>query len=151
MKRTFFTIVIALAAFAAQAQEAKVNDEELMRYAVTMDSINEMSAAFRVTIEEMVKNSEAITPSRYNELSKVANDDAKLAEAKATPEEIAFVKEVAAKKAEETAKINETYQTLAKEYVTAAVFNKVKKALAEEPELKTRYDSLITEMSKDNP
>jgi hypothetical protein len=133
------------------AQEAKVTDEELVRYATAVDSINEMSASVKNKLSEMVKDNPDITPARYNELSKIADDDAKLAEAKATPKEIAAVREVAEVKAQETARITETYQSLAKEYVTPPVFNKVKKALAEEPELKVRYDSLLTEMSKDNP
>ncbi len=89
--------------------------------------------------------------SRYNDLSKIAKDEAKLTEAKATPEEIEFLKAVAAKKEEGTANINAAFQSLAKEYVGVAVFNKVKKALATDLELKTKYDSLMDEMKKDNP
>ena len=152
MTRRFIYIgLILFATGSAFAQETKVTEEELVRYATAMDSINEMSASVRLKLSDMVKDNPAITAARYNELSKIANDEAKLSEAKATPEEIAVLKEVADKKAEETTKINETYQTLAKEYVTPPVFNKVKKALASEPELKVRYDSLMTEMSKDNP
>jgi len=153
MNKVLLTISIALLALTnAQAQDdKKVTDEELLRYAVTMDSINEMSASVRNMIADMVKESKVITAARYNELSKIMNDEARLADAKATAEEIAFLKEVADKKAAETARINETYQAMAKEYVTPPVFNKVKKALVEEPELKTKYDSLITEMSRDNP
>ena len=152
MNRTIVTLVVATLTFSQlYGQDVKVTDEELMKYAVTMDSINEMSASVRNMIADMVKESNTITAARYNELSKIASDEARLAEAKATPEEIAFLKEVADRKAAETARINETYQLLAKEYVTAPVFNKVKKALAQEPELKTRYDSLMTEMGRDNP
>ena len=152
MNKRLPIIVIATLAFCQlYGQDVKVSDEELLKYAVTMDSINEMSASVRNMIADMVKESKTITAARYNELSKIASDEARLTEAKATPEEIAFLKEVADRKAEEMAKINETYQLLAKEYVTAPVFNKVKKALSQEPELKTRYDSLMTEMSRDNP
>jgi hypothetical protein len=152
MNKTFATVVIAALTFSQlHGQDVKVTDEELIKYAVTMDSINEMSASVRNMIADMVKESNTITVARYNELSKISSDSVKLAEAKATPEEIAFLKEVADRKAEETARINETYQLLAKEYVTAPVFNKVKKALEQEPELKTRYDSLMTEMGRDNP
>lgn len=152
MRKMIFTVaVVCIAGLHAFAQDTKVTDEELVKYATALDSINEMSAVVKIKLSEMVKDSPGITPARYNELSKFANDEAKLAAANATPEEIAVLKDVAEMKAEETARINETYQTLAKEYVTAPVFNKVKKALAQEPELKVRYDSLMTEMSKDNP
>lgn len=157
IRKTYFTVAIALtASLSAFAQESKqepkkVTDDELIRYATAIDSINELSASVRMKLAEMVKENPDITAARYNELSKIANDDAKLAAANATPKEIEIVKHVADVKAQETAKINETYQTLAKEYVTAPVFNKVKKALAEEPEVKEKYDSLMTEMAKDDP
>jgi len=142
---TLFTITAAL------SQETAVSDEELTRYATAMDSINEMSADVKIMITDMVKNGSVMTATRYNEISKIISDETKLAETKATPEEISFVKDVAAKKDEESAKINLAFQSLAKDYVGAATYNKVKKALASDPELKGKYDSLMTEMAKDNP
>ena len=148
----FIVLALASQAFAQTptAQPAAVTDEELMKYATLMDSVNEMSATVRDELGEMVKSSAVMNAARYNDLNKIVNDEAKLAEAKATPEEIAFVKQVAAKREEETAKINSTYQTLAKDYVTPAVFNKVKKALTSDPLLKKRYDSLMVELGKDD-
>jgi hypothetical protein len=151
-KTYLIAVIVTMTGITSFAQEKKVvTDDELIRYATAIDSINEMSASVRIKLSEMVKENPDITPARYNELSKIANDDTKLAAANATPKEIEAIRQVAEVKAEETARINETYQSLAKEYVTPPVFNKVKKALAEEPEVKVKYDSLITEMSKDNP
>lgn len=135
----------------AQDNKTTVTDQELLKYATVMDSVNELSASVRLELADMVKNDTVMNAARYNDLSKIIDDEAKLAEAKATPAEIAFVKEVAAKKDQETAKINATYQSLAKDYVTVPVFNKVKKALALDPLLKNRYDSLMVELGKDNP
>jgi hypothetical protein len=147
-----FTFVLLLIISAPSfSQDATVSDEELSKYATAMDSINEMTAAVKILIADMVKSNESISNSRYNEISKIIDDNAKLEEAKATPEEIAFVKEVAQKKDEEMAKINQAFQSLAKDYVGAAVYNKVKKALASDADLKTKYDSLMTELAKDNP
>lgn len=149
-----FLVMMALvwgAGVAYAQEEVTITDEELSKYATAMDSVNEMSASVLVTISDMVKNSEVMDAARYNDLSKIAKDEAKLAEAKATPEEIAFLNEVATKKEEETARINAAFQSLAKEYVGVAVFNKVKKALSADAELKTKYDSLMDELKKDNP
>jgi hypothetical protein len=150
-KFLLLTIVTLLTVTSALAQETSVSDEELTKYATAMDSINEMSADVKIMITDMVKNGSVMTATRYNEISKIISDETKLTEAKATPEEISFVKEVAAKRDEETAKINQAFQSLAKDYVGAATYNKVKKALASDPELKGKYDSLMTEMAKDNP
>jgi hypothetical protein len=134
----------------APAKSTAVTTEELTKYATAMDSVNEMTESLKQHVTEMVNNSQTVTADRYNELSKVIADDSRLAELNATPEEINFVKEVEAKKTDEAAKINETFKTLAKEYVGAATFNKVKKALNTDSELKAKYDELMTELSRDN-
>jgi hypothetical protein len=142
-----FVAVLVATSQSLFAQE-QVTDEELKKYAVAMDSINDMKASLLEEISEMVKANESLTNARYNELSKIMNDEAKLAAAKATPEEIAFMKQVAEKKSEGTAEITQTFQTLAKEYVGAASYNKVKKALATDTELKSKYQSMLDELEK---
>ena len=123
--------------------DASISDEDLKKYAVTMDSVNGMKQSLLSEITKKVQGNTAITVSRYNELYKVIGDEVKLAEAKATPEEIAFVKEVDAFKNEGAAKINEQFQKLAKEYVGVATFNKIKNSLATDNDLKSRYDQIL--------
>lgn len=130
----------------AQTESGAITDDELEKYAVTMDSVNDMKASLLKDIEAMVKDNEKMTNARYNELSKIKDDEAALAKAKATPEEIAFIKEVAAKKEEGTTKIQETFQSMAKEYVGASAFNKIKKALPTDPELQKRYQSQMDKL-----
>jgi hypothetical protein len=152
LKLALFSIasIIASQSF-AQSPSLAVTDAELMKYATVMDSVNEMSASVRLELADMVKGNTIMNTARYNDLSRIIDDPAQLQTAKATPEEIAFVKEVTEKKSEEMTRINNTYQTLAKDYVTPAVFNKVKKALTNDPALKRRYDSLMVELGKDDP
>lgn len=127
----------------------QITDEELKKYAVTMDSINDMKESLLEEIGSMVKENDKITNARYNELSKIMSDEAKLKEAKATPEEIEFMKQVADKKNQGTTEINETFQAMAKEYIGASSYNKVKKALATDPSLKSKYETLLQELEKD--
>ena len=127
----------------------EISDEDLKKYAVTMDSIDNMKSALLENIAEMVKSNEDMTNERYNELSKIIDDEAKLAEAEATPEEIEFIKSVAAKKSEGTAEISQTFQTLAKEYIGAAQYNKVKKALKTDAALKSKYQEYLAELQKE--
>lgn len=131
------------------AQE-QVTEEELKKYAVVMDSIDNMKEDLINTISEMVKNNEKVTAARYNDLSKIINDETKLAEAEATPEEVAAIKEILKFKDEGTAKIQETFKTLATEFVGAAVYNKVKKALAENADTKAKYEALMAELNKED-
>jgi hypothetical protein len=127
----------------------QITDEELKKYAVAMDSINDMKASLLEEISDLVKEDGKMTNARYNELSKIANDPAKLAQAKATPEEIALLKKVAEKKNEGTVEINNTFQALAQEYVGAASYNKIKKALSTDAELKSKYEQMLAQLEKD--
>ncbi len=146
--RIFFIGYLLINTAPIFAQEM-VTDEELKKYAVTMDSINDMKESLLEEISTMVKENDKITNARYNELSKIMNDEAKLAEAKATPEEIEFMKQVAEKKNEGTTEINQTFQSMAKEYIGAASYNKVKKALTTGTSLKSKYESMLQELEQD--
>lgn len=142
--------MIAMAASAYAQDAAAVTDDELKKYAVAMDSINELQAELNGTIKVMVTSNAGVSASRYNELFKIIGDEGKLLDANATTDEINFVKQVIAKKEEGTAKIKQTYQSLAKDYVGATAFNKVKKALTTDESLKTKYQGLMDELAKDN-
>jgi len=142
----FFSFSSTIFSMAQDTQT--VSDEELKKYAVAMDSIDVMKSELIKTMNDLIKNNPKITAARYNELSKIINDEQKLTEAKATPDEITAVKEVLAKKNEGTLKINETVQSLAKDFVGAATYNKVKKALGADPEVKSRYEAILAEVKK---
>jgi len=130
----------------AQTTAPTITDEDLKKYAVAMDSVQDMQEALNATITEMVQKGTVMPVPRYNELFKIIGDETKLAEAKAKPEEVAFVKEVATKRTEETAKISATFQALAKEYVGLKAFNAIKKSLATDQALKEKYDTISKEL-----
>ena len=135
-------------AFAQEEAEEGISDEELTRYAVAMDSVEKMKATLMAKITDRVENNDLIVNSRYNELNKVIDDEAALQAASATPEEIAFVKEIGVMKEEGAQSIKDTFMTMAKEYVTPATYNRVSKALKADPEVKKRYDVIYAELSK---
>lgn len=147
IKVLFLFFMASMMSTMAIAQDDSITDDDLKRYAVAMDSIENMKGHLIETITEMVKGNEEVTASRYNELSKVIDDETKLAEAEATEVEIAFVKSVADKKAEETAKINEAFQSLAVDYIGAKTYNAVKKALKEDEEIIAKYKALTEELA----
>ena len=146
----FLPVLFFLFTYTGAIAQETVSDEELKKYAVVMDSIDNMKKDLMVSISEMVKNSEVISGARYNELSKIINDETKLADAKATPEEIAAIKEIIKAKDEGTAKIQETFKVLASDYVGAAVYNKVKKAIAENQDVKTKYEAILAELKAED-
>lgn len=148
--RIILPVVLFMAITISRAQTATApvafTDEDLKKYAVTMDSVKGMQQTLLDIITEKVQKNTVMSVARYNELFKIANDQAKLTEAKATPEEIAFLKEVADKRTEENARINATYQALVKEYVGLKTFNAIKKSLTTDQALKTKYETISKEI-----
>jgi hypothetical protein len=132
----------------AQNQSATISDDELKKYAITRDSIDDMKETLMKDLTAMVQNNGKVKVARYNELSKIIGNEAELAKANATPEEIAFVKEVAAKREQGTAKIQEMLQTMAKDYVGTTSYNKIKKALATDPEIQKRYQAHLEKLDE---
>ena len=45
--------------------------------------------------------------------------------------------------------INNAFQSLAKDYVGVASYNKIKKALATDEELKSKYEAMLKELEND--
>lgn len=132
----------------AQNQGATISDDELKKYAITRDSIDDMKETLMKELTAMVQNNDKVKVARYNELSKIIGNEAELTKANATPEEIAFVKEVAAKREAGTAKIQEMLQTMAKDYVGTTAYNKIKKALTTDPEVQKRYQAHLEKIDQ---
>ncbi len=132
-----------------QSESVEITDAELEKYAVTMDSVNDMKQTLLQEITDMVKSNEKMTNARYNELSKIIDDEAQLTKAKATPEEIAFIKDVVAKKEAGTMQIQETFKSMAQDYVGASSYNKIKKALDADPDVKKRYQEHMDKLGSD--
>ncbi len=152
MNIRFLILAILFAFFGniavAQDAEEAITDDELTRYAEAMDSVERMKETLLAQITEKVEGSELIVNSRYNELSKIINDEEKLKATKATPEEVAFVKEIIVMKEEGAKSIKDTFMTMAKEYITPPTYNKISKALKSDPEVKKRYQVIFDEISK---
>jgi hypothetical protein len=130
----------------ASADTAAISDEDLKKYAIVMDSVDGMKQALLTQISTKIKSNGKIKIARYNQLSKAIDDEAKLQELKATPDEIAFVKEVAALKTEGAAKISDQVETMANDFVGVEKYNKIKSSLESDTALKTRYDEIFSEI-----
>jgi hypothetical protein len=140
-----FTIMSMLS-MAQTSTTPKVTDEELKKYAETQDSVKVMQETLTKIITENVQKNTVMPVARYNELFKIASDQAKLNAANATAEEIAFLKEIADLRQYNIERINTAYQALAKEYVGLKAFNTIKKSLDTDTALKARYEGINQEL-----
>ena len=147
LSKVCMAVVFAFGSFIATAQTSQtISDTDLKKYAETQDSVKGMQQTLMQIVTENVQKNTVMTVERYNELFKIANDQAKLTAANAKPEEIDFIKEIAALRELNVARINATYQALAKEYVGLKTFNAIKKSLETDPKLKSRYESIAQQV-----
>lgn len=132
-----------LAAVGSKAQTSNaITDEDLKKYAIAMDSVEGMQETLRQIVAENVQKNTVMPVVRYNELFKIIDDASKLKESNATPEEIAFIKQINDLRTVNLSRINASYQSLAKDFVGLKAFNAIRKSLNTDKDLKARYDNL---------
>lgn len=127
---------------------AGYTEDDLRKYVEVMDSVDAMKKELLAELTDKVKSNPKMTVSRYMELSKADEDQAKLQELKATPEEIAFVKEVTAYKDQRAGEISEKVKTMAKDYVGVEAYNKIKAQLSWDSALEKKVSEIRAENKK---
>lgn len=143
--RVLVPCLLLFVAVESKAQSStEITDEDLKKYAVTMDSVAAMQQSLRDIVAETVRANTVMPVSRYNVLFKIADDSIKMKEANATPEEIAFLKQIDDLRAVNIERINASYQALAKDYVGLKTFNAIRKSLQSDQALKARYDKVAS-------
>lgn len=145
MRRKFILVLgLSFITFLAGAQKRdSISNADLERYAIMMDSVQNVQKKISDKSVELAKGNSKITPARYTALLPIADDQKKLSEARATPDEIAYVKKALAVRTEDGLKLSETFQSLMNEYVGFDTFNRVKKAVESDAKVKWRYDRLM--------
>ena len=135
--------VLLIAMCALTCVQAQITNEELKKYIITMDSIETLKNQLTVSMNNLSKGNSKISSERFTTLMPIITNEAKLTEAKATPEEIAYVKKAVAIRDEETRKFQNAYQSLISNYMGSETFTKVRNGLKSDATLKRKYDSLM--------
>jgi hypothetical protein len=145
---TILTTCLLLVAGASLAQNTeKISDEDLRKYAITMDSVEAMQNALRDLVAERVRSNTVMPVERYNELFKIIDDTTKLRATQATPDEIAFIREIDDLRSVNIERINEVYQELARDFVGAKTFNTIHRSLKSDTQLKSRFEAISEQLS----
>ena len=128
----------------AVAQEDEITEDELMLYATVMNKIDSMKEDMKVKYNDLIKSEELMDEGRrFNELKSAKGDETKLAEISATEEEIAVYDKIQVAYDEMVSDFKSVYPTLIKDELGASVYNKVKKGLKADPDLKTKYEEIV--------
>ncbi|MFC4872016.1 hypothetical protein [Negadavirga shengliensis] len=137
--------------YAQDEAEEEVTEEEMMKFAVMEDSVMAFYEQKNEELIDMIRNNEVIDgAARYNEIKAAWDDEEKMAEIEVTEEEKAAYEEILAFMGSLSDEVRELKIDLIKndEVIGVATYNKVNKAIKENPEVKEKVDSLMAELKE---
>lgn len=135
----------------SQEESDVVTDEEIEKFAVMEDSVMAFYEKKNEELVNMIRNNEVIEGAgRYNEIKAAWDDQEKLAEIEITEEEKGAYEEILAFMGSLGDEVRELKIGLIKndEILGVATFNKVNKAMKEDPEVKEKVESLQAELKQ---
>lgn len=136
----------------AMAQnDTEVSDEELQAYIIVMDSVDVLRAQLSEDVSALIVNHEQMDGGRkYSKIKAVYGDPVEMEEAGFTEEEVKAFEELQAQVEEMQAELNAAFSAMVKEHVGVAEYNKIRKGLRSDEELKARHEALSEEMHKED-
>jgi hypothetical protein len=142
----YCVILMALIATTSLAQTPNPQKlsrlDELKSYALLNDTLSKLTDNLKTTLTKLSKGNASITPARYNQLLPIADNQAKLTEAKATPGEITYIKKAQEISRKESNEYTTAFQSLVDAYGNTN-YKRIKDRLKTDPRLKKSYDSLV--------
>ncbi|WP_143961010.1 hypothetical protein [Litoribacter populi] len=158
MKR-LFVLAILLAglmnvnAYAqTEANSDEITEEELEKFAAMEDSVMAFYESKNEELVDMIKNNETIEGAgRYNEIKAAWGDEEKMEAANVTDEEKEAYQEILDFMEELAKEVRElkTNIIMDKDQLGAATYNKINKAMKEDPEMKEKVDTKIAEKKEE--
>ncbi|WP_154856374.1 hypothetical protein [Cyclobacterium xiamenense] len=156
MKKVFVLafLLVGLIGFHTQAQDEaaeEITDEELAKFAAMEDSVMAFYEQKNEELVSMIKDNEVIDgAARYNEIKDAWDDEEKMAEIEVTDEEKGAYEAIMEFMGSLSNEVRDLKIGLIKndDVLGVATYNKVNKAIKENPEIKEKVDTLIAELKE---
>lgn len=150
LRITFLTVLLIAGVQLIQAQNTKVTDAELMKYAIATDSLKKLTEQFNQANLKGISDPK-ITAARQQQLAQTQGDSLKLVQIKATPYEKAYLKKVREQRYRESSRFKDTYSALINDYVGSDLYTKVSVQLRNDARLKHKFDSITATFPRKKP
>ena len=149
MKMLIMLMVISMMAGTVAYAQDEITDKDLRKYAVLSQAVTFMKKDISVELNKMIKAQEGMTGQRYKELAGTKGDEAKLAEVKAKDYEKQFLALTNKMKEDRITAIKQVNSDLATKMVgnKGKTYKKIKADLKTDEALKSRYDTILAEVS----
>ncbi len=133
------------------AQDTEISDDDLKLYASVMSKIDVLKSDMKTAVNEMVKGEELMNGGRrYKALKKANGDSLKLIEVEATEEEKVVFNDIQEKIKALKVDFKANTSSLVKEELGAGTYNKLRKALRADADLKAKYDAIVEALKAEN-
>lgn len=156
MKKLFVLafLIVGVIGFTAQAQDEaaeEITDEELAKFAAMEDSVMAFYDQKNEELVSMIKDNDVIDgAARYNEIKDAWEDEEKMAEIEVTDEEKTAYEAILEFMSSLGNEVRDLKIGLIKndEILGVATYNKVNKAIKENPEIKEKVDMMMAELKE---
>lgn len=146
MKKLIIGLFFSASLIAAYGQEkGSFTDEELTKYATVMVWAESEKVRMADSVEVWVKSNDKLSAAAYNTLSR-ASKKGNIENAEATAEEKAEFELIKKNIEVQKESFKEVYVGKIKEDIGAGLYNKLKKSLKSNPEVKARYEAIYVQI-----
>ncbi|MEO9869173.1 hypothetical protein [Ekhidna sp.] len=143
MKKVLLMVCLIASTMIVKAQEeVSFNDEELTKYATVMVWAELEKGKMTGIYNEWINNDETLVASRFVEIKKTKGDSLKLQEIAVTNDEVVAFEMIQANYDSMINSFTDVYKAELKEKVSYGLYNKLRKALKADADLKTRYQTI---------
>lgn len=145
MKKLSLITLFILSFTFAQAQET-YSDEELTIYATVMVWADSEKGRMSDIYNDWINNNEQVGAKLFLDIKQAEGDSMKIESLGISDEELAASNMILAKYDSMTSSFKEVYVGKIKEDIGAGLYNKLKKSLKSDAEIKSRYEAIYEEL-----
>ncbi len=138
MTKTLIAVALfSLVSFGKTAAQ-EISNQDLYKYAVVMETQDMFKDELSAQVTDYINGQESAIKNRYNALAG--------GEAPATDEEKQFMSNVKKMQSDRTGEFSDAFKTMIKRVLGAKTYSSVKKGIANDTEVKERYNTIVQAM-----
>ena len=141
MKKLSLIALFLLSMVVVKAQD-EYTDEELTKYATVMVWAEDEKVVMTDTYNDWINNNEVLDAKVFLDIKNTKGDSVKIADLGVSTEELVAFEMIQAKYDSMTASFKEVYIGKIKNDIGAGLYNKLKKSLKADDDVKGRYDAI---------
>ncbi|MFK7953538.1 MAG: hypothetical protein AB8B73_11875 [Ekhidna sp.] len=142
MKKLSFYALMILSVLSTRAQEETYMDEELSTYATVMVWAEAEKGKMTDTYNDWINSNEVLSAKTFLDIKNAKGDSIEIANSGASIEEVEAFETIQSKYDSMTSSFKEVYVGKIKGDIGAGLYNRLKKSLKADADVKSRYDAI---------